>query len=66
MKSESLHTKNQIKFNKIWDKLEEVGKCDGRGGMEYKRVYSEWLDKERPPDIESFIIERANTLEPLK
>ncbi len=47
----------------FWDayaRLEAEGACDSPGGMEYQRVYREWLDANCPGDVDTFIRQRAN------
>ncbi len=48
-------------FDTVWDRLEQVGACDGRGGAEYERVRAEWTaEGTYRGDLESFIRWRAN------
>ena len=47
-------------FDSFWIPLSREGKCDGWGGMEYQRVYSEWIAEGKPPFVEDFIILHAN------
>jgi len=48
------------RFHRAWLKLSEEGQCDSPGGMEFKRVYAEWVAAHSPMPIEDFIVERAN------
>jgi hypothetical protein len=50
----------EVRFQETWERLAEQGKCDGFGGMEYRRVRKEWAAAGKPADVEAFIIERAN------
>jgi len=51
-------------FDREWNRLAKLGKCDGYGGMEYTRVrrYFDGL-KDKPKDvkgIEALIVKQAN------
>ena len=48
------------KFNRLWDKMARLGKCDARGGAEYRRVIMEWTRAGKPTAIACFIARRAN------
>lgn len=50
----------EYRFDYVWDRLADQGKCDSRGGAEYVRVRREWHDAGAPVDLEAFIIRRAN------
>lgn len=47
-------------FDALWERLAAEGGCDGRGGMEYRRVRREWEEAGRPEPILPFIRRRAN------
>lgn len=47
-------------FDEAWRRLEHESKCDALGGVEYTRVYAEWLAAERPYNVWGFIEMRAN------
>lgn len=48
-------------FDNVWLDLEDVGKCDGIGGQQYRRIRSEWIAVGAPSqNLEQFIEERAN------
>jgi len=57
-----LEDKAQQEFDAAWDALEEQGKCDSRGGMEYLRVLEEWAGYCRPMTVAQFIEASANIL----
>lgn len=46
-------------FNRDWEVLESEGACDGLGGCEYRRVFSQWCAAGRPIAI-PFIRTHAN------
>ncbi|MAX38776.1 MAG: hypothetical protein CME33_19640 [Gimesia sp.] len=46
-------------FFAAYERLAKEGKCDCAGGMEYRRVLAEWIEK-KPTDMDSFIVSRAN------
>jgi hypothetical protein len=48
------------KFYGAYERLARDGKCDCASGGEYLRVLAEWQFQGCPPDIEAFIIKRAN------
>ena len=50
----------RTRFDCVWDRLSEKGACDTRGGMEYRRVWDEYLEAECPDEVETFIRRRAN------
>jgi hypothetical protein len=49
-------------FDIAWMKLEQLGTCDGIGGVEYERVKHEWDEHDRIGSVEAFIRVRANAL----
>lgn len=55
-------------FDSAWDRLAAIGKCDTRGGAEYRRVRQKWDDmrkQDRPGTVravEVLIIREANKL----
>jgi hypothetical protein len=53
-------TKQKAVFRRAYRKLARVGRCDGYGGMECRRVRREWLSAGAPADVETFIADRAN------
>jgi len=48
-------------FNSVWLALEELGYCDDLGGMQYQRIYREWI-AQHIKSIEAFIKKNANEL----
>jgi hypothetical protein len=51
------------KFRAFWDeyeRLSELGACDGAGATEFWRVLEEWRRAGWPEDLERFIRWRAN------
>ena len=46
-------------FYAAYERLAEEGKCDGAGGMEYRRVLAEWI-VDQSEDLDEFIHRRAN------
>jgi len=48
-------------FDAVWVALEELGYCDHFGGMQYCRIYREWVDQ-HIKSIEAFILTNANEL----
>lgn len=51
-------------FDSVWDKLAREGRCDFRGGAEYRRVYKLWLDEGRTMAVREFINRHANERAP--
>ncbi len=49
-------------FRTTWYALSKEGVCDSIDGEEYERVFSEWLDADRP-DPEPFIRYRPQVKE---
>lgn len=47
-------------FYRTYDRLSDSGICDGAGGMEYRRVYMEWVEAGSPKNIAAFIKRGAN------
>ncbi len=43
-------------FRCVWKSLAEMGKCDGIGGMEYRRMRHQWREEGYPTNIEEFIL----------
>lgn len=46
-------------FWSVYERLAAEGKCDSPGGMEYRRVLTEWIE-EQPDNMDEFICRRAN------
>lgn len=53
-------TEDEIEFRDVYEKLSSEGRCDGPGGMQYKRVLQEWEEAGRPTDLTRFIFVHAN------
>jgi hypothetical protein len=51
-----------LEFWREYERLSELGACDGPGGMEYRRVLADWLRAGQPPWIEEFIRRGANRM----
>jgi hypothetical protein len=47
-------------FDAVWDDLSRFGRCDERGGIEYRRVLALWAEAGRPAHVEGFILMYAN------
>lgn len=47
-------------FRAKYAQLSRIGVCDTPGGVEYLRVYLEWVKAGRPAEIANFIRHRAN------
>ena len=52
------------RFDIRWHILAERGQCDGYGGAEYRRIFSEWVYADRPAAISLFILSRARYVPP--
>ncbi len=52
--------RDDARFHAAYRRLALEGRCDGVGGMECRRVFREWRNAGMPPDIDAFIIDRAN------
>jgi len=50
----------RIEFRYHWRALSARWKCDSIDGMEYRRVYAEWIKAGRPYPIRDFILRQAN------
>ncbi len=50
-----------LDFWRACHRLSSAGHCDSIVGAESRRVFGEWIDAGRPAEIDTFIIERANT-----
>ena len=48
-------------FDAVWVALEALGYCDALGGMQYMRIYREWV-AQHIKSIEAFILINANEL----
>ena len=59
-KPDDKHEEAILALTPAYEKLGELGKCDGAGGSEHHRVAREWDEKGRPNDIEAFILAHAN------
>ena len=53
-------TEDEIEFRDAYERLSSEGRCDGPGGMQYKRVLQEWEEAGRPTDRSRFIVVHAN------
>ena len=53
-------TEDEIGFQDAYERLSSEGRCDGPGGMQYKRVLQEWEEAGRPTDLNRFIVVHAN------
>jgi hypothetical protein len=51
-------------FERVWDKLAAAGTCDERFGMEYARLYKQWVTADQHEDPEVFIKREANKPSP--
>jgi predicted nucleic acid-binding Zn ribbon protein len=49
----------RIRFDLAWFAMECVGACDAKGGMEYTRVFGEYLRDGRPGGLAAYIRKRA-------
>jgi hypothetical protein len=49
-----------LHFGRTWDGLARMGVCDEKGGAEFERVLKEWVEADRPSNIEEFIAARAS------
>jgi len=47
-------------FWDAYDRLTQIGRCDGVGGMEYRRVLEERKEGGCPSNLDHFISVRAN------
>jgi hypothetical protein len=54
-----------LEFKIIWTDLARDGKCDAPEGMEYQRVYREWMKDGFPLPIIPFIVQHANAPAPI-
>jgi hypothetical protein len=50
----------ELDFRDAYERLSQIGRCDGPGGLEYRRVLDEWKQAGCPSGIEHFITVRAN------
>jgi hypothetical protein len=48
------------RFNKAWAALERKGRCDHKGGAEYRRVFTAYTNAGLPADAHRFIDQHAN------
>ena len=53
-------TQDDYKFLETYERLSSQGRCDGPGGMEYRRVLQEWQEAGRPDNLDDFIPKHAN------
>lgn len=54
---------NNVPFRRVYEKLALRGACDEVGSTEYFRVLQEWVCAGFPPDIASFIMLHANSID---
>ena len=47
-------------FDTWWRVLEDLGKCDGFGGMQYQRIREQWLNADPRPPVGAYIQNEAN------
>lgn len=53
-------TERFLEFRRVYHYMSKLGKCDAVGGVEYRRVLSEWKHAGRPVGISAFILKAAN------
>jgi len=49
-------------FDEVWAIMEQMGRCDGIGGAEYRRVKAFWRMAGMPGPVAAFIGQHANEL----
>lgn len=54
------HDTDEARFYTTYERLAAKGTCDSAGGMEYRRVFTEWVEAGCPDNVEHFIYCRAN------
>jgi hypothetical protein len=62
-------SKHFAEFKAAYERVEQEGKCDSFGGSESQEVYAEWVESDRSKEVanlETFIIERANSMDRAK
>jgi hypothetical protein len=50
---------NNDLFRIAWQRLAAQAIVDGFGGAQYRRVFGDWLDAQRPANVKDFILRHA-------